>query len=96
VVGVVGSSMRPGVALIGPSVNIGARLLKHAPPGAIISSAQVLEELRQHAPRLSDQFHPLDAAFVVPGADGMTLATYLGPPPAAAAAPERFNCSPGS
>src|SRR5712691_1978605 len=41
VVGVVGSSTRRGIALIGPSVNIGARLLKHAPPGAIITSGEV-------------------------------------------------------
>lgn len=50
VVGAVGSSMRRGIALIGPSVNIGARLLKHAPPGAIITSGEVFEELRRDAP----------------------------------------------
>ena len=96
VVGTVGSSMRHGIALIGPSVNIGARLLKHAPLGAIIASGEVLAEL-QGAPRLADQFHPLDAAFVVPGADGTTVATYVVPPaPAVAATAERFNCSPAS
>jgi len=81
VVGAVGSSMRRGIAIIGPSVNIGARLLKHAPPGAIIASGEVLEELRQRdALQLADEFHPLDAAFVVPGTDGMTVATYVVPP----------------
>ena len=97
VMGLVGSSMRRGIALIGPSVNIGARLLKHAPPGAIIASGKVFEELRRDAPRLADAFHPLDAAFIVPGADGMTVATYVVPPPppvAATSAP--FSCSPAN
>ena len=97
VVGVVGSSMRRGLAIIGPSVNIGARLLKHAPPGAVITSGEVFEELRRDAWRLADEFHPLDAAFIVPGADGMTVETYIAPPlPPAAGTPERLNCSSGS
>ena len=97
VVGVVGSSTRHGMALIGPSVNIGARLLKHAPLGAIIASGEVFEELQRDAPRLAEEFHQLDAAFVIPGADGMTVATYVASPlPAAAAIPEEFHCSPAS
>jgi class 3 adenylate cyclase len=95
VVGVVGSSMRRGLALIGPSVNIGARLLKHAPPGAMIASGEVFEELRWGAPSMADEFRPLDAAFIVPGADGMTVATYVVPPPPPVAAnSEQFKCSP--
>src|SRR5512143_1938062 len=80
VVGVVGSSMRHGIALIGPSVNIGARLLKHAPPGAIIASGEGFEALQREGPRLADGFHQFDATFVGPGADGMTVATYVVPP----------------
>ena len=96
VVGAVGSSTRQGIALVGPSVNIGARLLKHAPLGAIIASGAVLADL-QDAPRLADEFHPLDAAFVVPGADGMTIATYVVPPaPAVAVTSAQFKCSPVS
>lgn len=96
VVGAVGSSTRQGIALVGPSVNIGARLLKHAPLGAIIASGSVLEDL-QDAPRLADEFHPLDAAFVVPGADGLTIATYVVPPASAMAATSTpFKCSPAS
>jgi class 3 adenylate cyclase len=93
VVGAVGTSRRHGLALVGPSVNIGARLLKQAPPGAIIVSGDVFEEVRRD-PRLATEFHPLDAAFVVPGADGMTVATYLVPPrPAGAMTPVRGCCS---
>ena len=96
VVGAVGWSTRQGIALVGPSVNIGARLLKHAPLGTIIASEAVLTAL-QEVPRLADEFHPLDAAFVVPGGDGMTIATYI-VPPASAAAPTsaQFKCSSAS
>ena len=94
VVGAVGSSTRQGIALVGPSVNIGARLLKHAPLGAIIASGAVLADL-QDVPRLADEFHPLDAAFIVPGADGMTVATYVvSPLPPVAVTSEQFSCSP--
>ena len=98
VVGVVGSSTRRGIALIGPSVNIGARLLKHASPGSIIASGEALEELRRDALALADEFQPFDAAFVVPGADGMTIATYVAPPPPAKvpATSATFRCSRAS
>ena len=97
VVGVVGSSSRRGLALIGPSVNIGSRLLKHAPLGGIIASGDVFEELRRDTGRLADEFQPLDAAFVVPGADGMTVATYAVPPsPPVAFSSGQFSCSPPS
>jgi class 3 adenylate cyclase len=99
VVGTVGSSTRQGLALVGPSVNIGARLLKHAPLGAIIASGEVVAELQERgAEELAACFQPLDAAFAVPGADGLTVATYVVPSaPAAAAAVEKDACrgSPG-
>ena len=97
VVGTVGSAVRRGMALVGPSVNIGARLLKHAQPGTIIAGGEVVEELHRDAPQLGSAFHPLDAAFMVPGADGMTVATYVVPRlPTVAASSEQFHCSPGS
>jgi len=97
VAGEVGSAVRRGMTLVGPSVNIGARLLKHASPGTIIASGEVFEELHRDAPQLAAEFHPLEAAFVVPGADGMTIATYILPQlPAVAAGPEQFRCSPAS
>jgi class 3 adenylate cyclase len=96
VVGPVGSSTRQGIALVGPSVNIGARLLKHAPLGALIASGAVLTDLRD-APSLADEFHLLDAAFEVPGADGMTITTYVVPPaPAMTATSAQFKCSRAS
>jgi class 3 adenylate cyclase len=94
VIGTVGSSRRHGIALVGPSVNIGARLLKHAPLGAIIASGVVVAELEERgAGELAACFQPLDAAFAVPGADGLTVATYVVPPaPAAAATVEKDPC----
>jgi class 3 adenylate cyclase len=94
VVGTVGSSSRHGIALVGPSVNIGARLLKHAPLGAIIASGEVVAELQERgAAELAACFQPLDAAFAVPGGDGLTVATYIVPPaPAAAATGEKDPC----
>ena len=94
VVGTVGSSSRHGIALVGPSVNIGARLLKHAPLGAIIASGEVVAELQERgAAELAACFQPLDAAFAVPGGDGLTVATYIVPPaPAAAASGEKDPC----
>jgi class 3 adenylate cyclase len=84
VVGAVGTSERRGIALIGPSVNIGARLLKHAPLGAIIASDEVMAELHEaKVTDLAEKFHLLDAAFAVPGADGLTVATYVVMPAAA-------------
>jgi class 3 adenylate cyclase len=77
VIGLVGSAMRQAVALVGPSVSVGARLLKQIPPGGIIASAALVESLRDEAPGLAARFRLEDAAFEVPGGDGMTLATYV-------------------
>ena len=76
VVGTVGSSMRQAIALVGPSVNIGARLLKQISQGGIIASDEVVESLRVDAPKLANEFHLRDRAFEVPGGDGIKVATY--------------------
>ncbi len=57
VIGVIGTALRRSVALIGPSINLAARLLKQIPPGGIIATATVVERLRQEAPELARQFH---------------------------------------
>ena len=76
VAGVVGSSMRQAIALVGPSVNVGARLLKQIPEGGIIASGEVVEALRTEAPDLASEFQLLNHAFEVPGGDGVRVATY--------------------
>jgi class 3 adenylate cyclase len=45
IVGVIGSALRRSVALIGPSIHIASRLLKHIPPGGIIATEAVVERL---------------------------------------------------
>jgi class 3 adenylate cyclase len=76
VMGVVGPSARQAIALVGPSVNIGARLLKHVGIGGIIAGAEVIATLREDAPELASAFSLADRAFDVPGADGLSVATY--------------------
>lgn len=77
VLGVVGSAMRQAIALVGPSVNVGARLLKQIPPGGVIASGEVVAALGAEAPELAAGFRLLDPAYEVPGLDGATVATFL-------------------
>jgi class 3 adenylate cyclase len=76
VLGVVGSTMRHAIALVGPSVSVGARLLKQIPPGGLIASGEVVEVLKRDAPELAARFELLDEAHEVQGGDGITVATY--------------------
>lgn len=80
VVGVVGSPRRRGIAIVGSSVNVGARLLKRIAEGGIIASSDVVEALAKEAPDLAGQFRSLDDAFEVPGGQGVTIVTYEVPP----------------
>ena len=76
VVGLVGTPARSAIALVGPSVNSGARLLKHVGIGGIIADAEVVGTLREEAPQLAEVFSLADPAFAVPGVDGLSVATY--------------------
>ena len=82
VLGVVGSKQRHAVALVGPSVSVGARLLKHIPPGGVIATGEVVEAVRSEMPRLARDFRLLDPAFEVPASDGIVTATWAIDPPA--------------
>jgi class 3 adenylate cyclase len=75
-IGAVGPMANPALALVGPSVNVGARLLKAVPPGGIAASAEVVTALESEAAALARQFRLLDPAFEIPGADGVTVALY--------------------
>jgi class 3 adenylate cyclase len=74
--GAVGPRANPALALVGPSVNVGARLLKAVAPGGIAASAEVVTALETQVPALAGQFRLFDPAFEVPGADGITVAVY--------------------
>jgi len=67
VIGVIGTALRRSVALIGPSINLAARLLKQVPPGGIIATETVVERLRQEAPELARRFHLWNARLELKG-----------------------------
>jgi len=77
VVGLVGSSMRQSIALIGTSVHVGARLLKHISPGGIIATRDFVECLRAEGSVLAEEFRLHEEAFEVPGSDGISVTTYI-------------------
>jgi class 3 adenylate cyclase len=77
VVGTVGPARRQGLALVGPSVNIGSRLLKNIVPGQIIATGEILDVLRVDRPDLAAMFPLRDREFLVPGADGLAVSTYV-------------------
>jgi class 3 adenylate cyclase len=76
VLGVVGSKQRHAVALVGPSVSVGARLLKQIAPGGIIATGEVVEAVRAEMPTFGRYFRLLDSAFEVPATDGIVTATW--------------------
>jgi class 3 adenylate cyclase len=76
VLGVVGSKQRHAVALVGPSVSVGARLLKQIAPGGIIATGDVVEAVRAEMPHLGRDFRLLDPAFEVPATEGIVAATW--------------------
>lgn len=76
VLGEIGTAGRRAVTLVGPSVSVGARLLKQIAPGGIIVSGEVVDELRDTAPELAERCRLLQTTFEVPGADGIQVATY--------------------
>jgi class 3 adenylate cyclase len=75
-IGAVGPMTNPALALVGSSVNVGARLLKVVAPGGIAASAELFATLESEAPALARQFRLLDPSFEVLGADGVTIAVY--------------------
>ena len=77
VVGTVGPPRRTGLALVGPSVNIGSWLLKHIDPGEIIATGEIVDALRLDRPDLAAMFRLRDREFSVPGADGLGVSTYV-------------------
>jgi class 3 adenylate cyclase len=75
-IGVVGPPLHRAVALVGPSIHFGARLLKAVPPGGIGASAELVAALEVEAPSLARRFRLFDPAYEVPGAAGLSIAVY--------------------
>ncbi len=76
IIGVIGTALRRSVALIGPSINLASRLLKQIPPGGIIATAGVVEQLQQEAPQLARQFTLLNASLELKGFTNERVAAY--------------------
>ena len=64
------------MALVGPNINLGARLLKAVPPGGIAASAELVATLETDAPSLAKRFRLVDPAYEVPGAAGLRIPVY--------------------
>jgi class 3 adenylate cyclase len=76
VIGVIGTAMRRSVALIGPSINLAARLLKQIPPGGIIATEAVVERLRTEIPDLADRFSLFDEKLELKGFEKQYVTAY--------------------
>ncbi len=76
VIGVIGTAMRRSVALIGPSINLAARLLKQIPPDGIIATEAVVEKLRREFPALAERFSLLDEKMELKGFEKQYVKAY--------------------
>ena len=76
IIGVIGVAMRRSVALIGPSINLASRLLKHIPPGGIIATQAALERLSRETPVLAERFQPLDQRLELKGFENEYVSTF--------------------
>jgi len=76
VIGVIGTPMRRSVALIGPSINLAARLLKQIPPGGIIATEAVVAKLSAQAPALAKRFSLLDEKLELKGFEKEYVSAY--------------------
>lgn len=79
VIGVIGTALRRSVALIGPSINLAARLLKQIPPGGIIATMAVVERLRQETPALAQRFQLWNAQLELKGFHNELVTAFHAP-----------------
>ncbi len=76
VIGLIGTPLRRSVALIGPSINLAARLLKQIPPDGIIATEAVVEKLRTEIPALAARFSLLDEKLELKGFEKQYVSAY--------------------
>jgi len=76
VIGVIGTPLRRSVALIGPSINLAARLLKQIPPDGIIATETVITKLRTEAPELAERFSLFDERLELKGFEKQYVVAY--------------------
>ncbi len=76
VIGVIGTPMRRSVALIGPTINLAARLLKQIPPGGIIATEAVIARLSAQNPTAAKRFSLLDDKLELRGFENQYVSAY--------------------
>jgi len=76
VIGVIGTPMRRSVALIGPTINLAARLLKQIPPGGIIATEAVIERLSAQNPTVAERFSLFDDKLELRGFENQYVSAY--------------------
>jgi class 3 adenylate cyclase len=76
VIGIIGTTLRRSVALIGPSINMAARLLKHIPPDGIIATEAIVERLRVEIPAIAERFELLDQKLELKGFEQQCITAY--------------------
>jgi len=76
IIGVIGSLRRRSVALIGPTVSLASRLLKHVSPGGIIAPQAAVTRLQQEAPDLAALFQLPGRCLVPKGFEEECLTAY--------------------
>jgi len=76
VIGVIGTPLRRSVALIGPSINLAARLLKQIPPGGIVATEAIVARLREQAPEIAGRFRLLPERLELRGFEREVVTAY--------------------
>lgn len=80
ILGEIGAPLRRSITLIGPMIHAAARLLKHIPPGGVITPREVVERLQSEAPAVARQFQLLGPCLVLRGFEEECLTAYQVPP----------------
>lgn len=77
VIGIIGSSLRRSVTLIGPSINLASRMLKQIPRDGIIATDGVVDQLhKEKQPALAERFKLWDPCLILRGNDEVCVKAY--------------------
>ncbi len=77
VIGIIGSSLRRSVTLIGPSINLASRMLKQIPPDGIIATDIVVDQLhKEKQPALAERFKLWDPCLILRGNDEVCVKAF--------------------
>jgi class 3 adenylate cyclase len=80
VIGVIGTALRRSVALIGPCINVAARMLKQIPPDGIIATGSVVQSLQAEHPALAERFSLFDEHLELKGFERQVVSAWVASP----------------